>query len=67
MRYKEFMIECTSSSSVATAITPISNPEDALGVGMNPDGDWGIYDFAKKKQRKDKKHENKPVVIKRNK
>ena len=70
MRYWEILElqklkECTSSSSVATSISPITS-KGALGVGMDPNGDWGIYDSKKPKNKKSKKNRtSKPIVLKR--
>ena len=68
MRYKEILElkeikECTSSSSIASSVSAITS-KNALGVGMDPDGDWGIYDNMKPKKKK--KHKtSKPLVLKR--
>lgn len=69
MRYWEILElknlkECTSSSSIATSVSPVTS-KGALGVGMDPDGDWGIYNDMKPKKKKKKHKTSKPLVLKR--
>lgn len=61
MRYRELIKETSSaggtcSANIATVVNPNSDNQP-IGFGFDPDKDWGIYNFAKKK--KDKKKDKK--------
>lgn len=61
MRYSEFskLDECTSAGSVATVVGNAKSVKGTIGAGFDSNGDWGIYDFAKNKDKKKKKKETK--------
>lgn len=63
MRYREIM-ECTTSANVAS-VSNSMNAKNAIGVGFDPDGDFGIYNFAKKKKNKKTEDKTEMPVIKR--
>lgn len=63
MRYKDIM-ECTTSASVAS-VSKSMNAKNAIGVGFDPDGDFGIYNFAKKKNKKKTENKKDMPIIKR--
>lgn len=47
----------TCAGNIAVAVNPLSQSviSRSIGVGFDPDGNWGVYEPAKKdKQKKDK-------------
>lgn len=51
----------TSAANVAVCIGGLNGQSGGIGLGFDPDGDWGVYDSAKPK----KKPAPKAVVLKR--
>lgn len=58
MRYRDLVENCSAGATGAgnIAVVPVNqgNMRNAIGAGFNPNGDHGIYDFAKKKKPKKK-------------
>lgn len=69
MRYSEFakLKECTTAGSVATVAGNAKSLKGSIGAGFDSQGDWGVYDFAKKKTKKEdtKEEKEKTTVIRR--
>lgn len=59
MRWSEIINETSSGSTGASNIAIVPGNTKAnkgsIGAGFDPNGDWGIYDSAKKTDRKNTK------------
>lgn len=52
MRYKD-LVECTTSGGIASI--PAGSTKDSIGVGFDPNADWGVYEKEHKKIKRKKK------------
>jgi hypothetical protein len=51
----------TSAGNVATVVQQMGGIQrrPPIGVGFDPNGDWGVYQSSNEKQKKSKKNKNK--------
>jgi hypothetical protein len=55
MRWHEIFEDASAGASCASNIAVSVGAQGGIGAGFNPNGDWGIYNSAKKKGKKGKK------------